>query len=156
MKNPLMTVCLCLCMMAVYGQHSTNAAGGDASGGGGTVAYSIGQLFYTTASGNSGTAEQGVQHAFDVYAVSIEETIYSFSLKAYPNPTTDQLNLSVENFQAEQLKYRLTDLRGKLLLRKSIRTSQTLIPFKEQPAGAYFLHISLDNQPVQTFNIIKN
>lgn len=38
-------------------QESTNASGGDATGSGGTVAYSVGEIVYTT---NAGSLE--VQH----------------------------------------------------------------------------------------------
>ena len=44
-----------LFLSKVTAQTSTNAAGGDASGAGGSVAYSVGQPFYITYSGANGS-----------------------------------------------------------------------------------------------------
>ncbi len=55
-------------------QESANASGGDATGSGGTVAYSVGQVVYTSNTSSSGTVDQGVQHAFEIYTVGIKET----------------------------------------------------------------------------------
>ena len=72
-------------------QESANASGGDATGSGGTIAYSIGQVVYTTYTGSSGSVAQGVQHAYEIFTVDIEETTLSISLIAFPNPTADNL-----------------------------------------------------------------
>jgi Secretion system C-terminal sorting domain len=45
----------------VHAQQSTVAAGGEASGSGGTMSYSAGQVLYTTNFGSNGSAIQGVQ-----------------------------------------------------------------------------------------------
>jgi len=47
----------------VCAQDSTNSSGGNATGSGGTVAYSVGQVVYTTNTGTNGSLAQGVQHA---------------------------------------------------------------------------------------------
>ena len=54
-------------------QQNTVASGGMATGSGGSVSYSIGQIDYITATGTGGTASQGVQQ---VYRLTI-------NLKAY-------------------------------------------------------------------------
>lgn len=51
----------------LYAQTSILASGGDNSGSGGSVSYSVGQVFYTTNTGTSGSVEQGVQHPFEFY-----------------------------------------------------------------------------------------
>jgi len=45
-------------------QQNTIAAGGLATGSGGTASYSIGQIDYITATGSGGTASQGVQQPY--------------------------------------------------------------------------------------------
>jgi hypothetical protein len=55
-------------------QESANVSGGDATGSGGTVAYSVGQVVYTTNTGSTGSVAQGVQHAFEIFTVGIKET----------------------------------------------------------------------------------
>jgi gliding motility-associated-like protein len=53
-----------------FGQESANTAGGDIAGAGGSVAFSIGQVVYTTHSEVSGIKAQGVQHRYEIAKVS--------------------------------------------------------------------------------------
>ena len=48
-------------------QESANSSGGDATGSGGTIAYSIGQVVYTTNTGSNGSVAKGVQHAYEIF-----------------------------------------------------------------------------------------
>lgn len=50
-------------------QESANTAGGDISGSGGSVAYSIGQVVYTTHSGSLGIVAKGVQQSYEIAEV---------------------------------------------------------------------------------------
>ena len=45
-------------------QESVNAGGGDATGSGGSVAYSIGQVFFASNTSSSGSQYQGIQYAY--------------------------------------------------------------------------------------------
>ena len=54
------TVLLLLSIGALQAQEAVLSAGGNATGNGGSVSYSIGQVAYT-ASGTNGTVTQGVQ-----------------------------------------------------------------------------------------------
>ncbi|MBW7953117.1 MAG: T9SS type A sorting domain-containing protein, partial [Chitinophagaceae bacterium] len=96
-------------------QDSANASGGDATGSGGAVAYSIGQVVYTSITGSSGSVDQGVQHAYEIFTVEIKETVLNISLTAFPNPTTDNLTLQISNYNNEKLSFQLYDMQGKLL-----------------------------------------
>jgi hypothetical protein len=75
----------------LHAQESVNTAGGNASGSGGSVSYSVGQIVYTTNTGDNGTVAQGVQQAYEISAVTGIEEANNISLivSAYPNPTTD-------------------------------------------------------------------
>ena len=52
----LMSLAAMLVTFASYGQQSVNSSGADANGNGGTASYSIGQVVYTTHTGNGGTS----------------------------------------------------------------------------------------------------
>src|SRR5690554_6722147 len=95
-----------------YSQQSVNATGGDASGTGGTVAYSVGQVVYTTHSGTTGSVSQGVQHACEIYTLDIKEIELNISLAVFPNPSTDNLTLQVKDGKQEKLSYQLYDMQG--------------------------------------------
>jgi spore coat protein U-like protein len=110
-----------------HSQESTNTSGGEATGGGGSVSYSVGQVVYTTNSGSSGTVAQGVQHAYEISVVGVNNTQSNISLNAYPNPATDVLTLQISNYNNEKLMYQLYDLNGKLISSEQIIASQTQI-----------------------------
>jgi hypothetical protein len=52
---------------SIYGQESSNTAGWNAAGSGGTVAYSIGQVAYTYESGANGNSNHGVQQPYEIW-----------------------------------------------------------------------------------------
>jgi hypothetical protein len=138
-------------------QESVNASGGDATGSGGTVAYSIGQVVYTTNNGISGSAAQGVQHVYEIFTVGIEGTTLDISLTAFPNPTTDNLTLQISDFNNEKLAYQLFDIQGKLLSNGQVKAEQTQINTSRLPPAAYFINVvNQENKKVQSFKIIKN
>jgi hypothetical protein len=138
-------------------QESANSSGGNASGSGGTVAYSIGQVFYTSNAGSSGTVDPGVQHAYEIYSVGINETNLNISLTAFPNPTTEYLTLQISDFINEKLFYQLYDLQGKLLTSGQVTAKQTQINTSSLPSATYFINVvNQENIKVQSFKIIKN
>ena len=55
--------------LTAQAQQATTATGGNASGSGGTVAYSVGQIFYTTNTGTTGSEAQGVQQPYEISIV---------------------------------------------------------------------------------------
>lgn len=138
-------------------QESANSSGGDATGSGGTVAYSIGQVVYTTNTGNNGSVAQGVQHAYEIFTVGINETELNISLIVFPNPTTDNLTLQIQDYNNEKLSYQLFDMQGKWLSNGHIVAQQTQINMNNLPAATYFIHVvNQENKKVKSFKIIKN
>ena len=138
-------------------QESANASGGDATGSGGTIAYSIGQVVYTTYTGSSGSVAQGVQNAYEIFTVDIEETTLSISLIAFPNPTADNLTLQISDFNKEKLTYQFFDIGGKLLSHGQVTGQQTEINTSSLPPATYFINVlNQEDKKVQSFKIIKN
>ena len=133
-----------------------SATGGDASGSGGTVAYSVGQIAYTTSTGTTGSVAQGVEQAYEISSVGIKETALNISLSVFPNPTSDFLTLKVEDYNNEALSYNLLDEQGKLVLNEQIITQDTQVAMSTLARGAYFINIVQANKKIQTFKIIKN
>lgn len=137
-------------------QQSTNAGGGDATGSGGTIAFSIGQVVFTSNTSGAGSVAQGVQHAFEIYTVGIKNTALNISLIAYPNPVTINLTLQISDYSDEKLTYQLHDMHGKLLSEGQIISQQTQINMYSLAAASYFLTVLSDGQKVKTFQVIKN
>lgn len=145
-------------LTTLQAQESVNAAGGDASAGGGSVSYSVGQVIYTYSSGSNGTAAQGVQQAFEIMEVTGLEEARGITLwvSAYPNPTNDYLTLEVKEYELSNLNFQLYDMQGKLLQFEKISDFQTRIVMSKLVSTSYFLKVSQGNKEVKTFKIIKN
>jgi hypothetical protein len=152
--------------LTVQAQQASVAAGATAFGNGGTVSYSIGQVVYTTATGTTGSVEQGVQQTYEVTAVTgIEEAKeISLEVSAYPNPTTDYLILNVGAFTLlndQPMSYKLYDMNGKVIETQKIINDQTIIVMSNLLPANYFLTVvkTMDGkspQDVKTFKITKN
>ena len=133
-----------------------SATGGDATGTGGSVAYSVGQIVYTTNTGATGSVAQGVEQAYEIYSVGIKETTLNISLSVFPNPTSDFLTLKVEDYNNEALNYTLLDEQGRLVFNEQITTQDTQVAMSTLARGAYFINVLQANKKIQTFKIIKN
>jgi hypothetical protein len=138
-------------------QQSSNSAGGDATGNGGSVAYSVGQIVYTTHTGSTGSVAQGVQQAYVISSVGINETELNSSLSLFPNPIVDNLTLQISDFNKEKLSYILFDTEGKLLTNGQVIAEQTQINTASLPPATYFIKVlNQENKQVESFKIIKN
>ena len=156
MKNKLLTTSCLFLGAFVFGQTSMNASGGGASNPSGSISYSIGQVTYQSTSNTSGSVNQGVQHAFEISTLSLEENSLHLSLMAYPNPTQELLNLSVGNYSQEKLAYKLVDLEGKVISEASMHSEETTIDMKQLPVATYFVEVHNEGKKVHVFKIIKN
>lgn len=156
LRHPLMLVLGLLWVSMAYTQESTTASGGDATGNGGSVAYSIGKIVYTTHTGSGGSMTQGSQYAYEIFTLGIKETVLDISLIAFPNPTTDKLTLKINDYNNEKLMYQLYDIQGKLINTGQIDRQQTQINMSQMPSAMYFLNVvTPQHQKVQSFKILK-
>ena len=155
----IMAFLFSLGLTELYAQEAITTSGGEATGSGGTLSYTVGQVTYTTFTGSTGTLEQGVQHTYlitdgDDNGTNLEQTI-TLKHMVYPNPARDHLTLQVETSQTRQLSFGLYDLKGKLVMFNRIITTNTNINMIKLQPAIYFLKIYQENQEIQTFKIIK-
>jgi len=156
-KLKISAVFLLLGFGALHAQEAVLATSGEASGSGGTVSYSVGQVVYTTNTGANGSVASGVQQPYEITIITgIELPEINLELSAFPNPTTDFLNLKIGNYEHEKLSYQLYDMQGKLLEDKDIVESGTTIKMQSLPTSTYFLQVTDMQKLVKTFKIIKN
>ncbi len=118
--------------ICVQAQEAIPTTGGNASGSGGSLSYTIGQIVYTTNTGTNGSVAEGVQQPYEISVVVGIEQAKDINLicTAYPNPTTDLLILEVEGAANEKFIFQLYDIMGKLLVSNKIIDNKTTIsPF---------------------------
>ena len=140
----------------ISAQEIVPATGGDASGTGGSSSYTVGQVGYTTNTGSNGSVAQGVQHPYEIFtSIGIEQTEINLELMAYPNPISNNLTLSVGNYNKEKLTYQFYDMQGKLLESRKVENIITIINMQKLPVSTYHLNILDNNSLIKTFDIIK-
>ncbi|MBI9069627.1 MAG: T9SS type A sorting domain-containing protein [Salinivirgaceae bacterium] len=140
----------------ILAQEVVPVSGGDGSGNRGSVSYSVGQVAYNFNTGNNGTVTQGVQQAYEIYVTTgINETDISLSVSAYPNPTSNYLNLKIENFELSTFNFQLFDMQGKLIQTQKIMGNETQIDMSNYVSSTYFVRIINQNQSIKEFKIIK-
>ena len=146
-----------LSLTGVQAQQSINSSGGNGSGTGGSFSYTVGQIDYVAATGTNGSISQGVQQPYEFFTLGTNDypTILLQAV-AYPNPTTENVNLVVSNYSLENLEFELYDISGKIILNQKITTSETLISMGNLSTGNYFIAVNENNKKLKTFKIIKN
>lgn len=136
-------------------QESINSAGAEATGSGGTVNFSIGQVMYAAQTSSSGSVTVGAQQPFVISVVSgFDNANIQVSAIAYPNPTSNELKLKVNNL--ENFVYQLLDVRGNIVYAQSVSQNSITIEMKELPPAIYILKVISLSSVVKTFKIIKN
>ena len=141
-----------------YAQESVITSGSNVTGSGGSVSFTIGQLFFNTIGSTNGSLSEGVQQPYEITIVtSIEETFgINLNVFAYPNPTTDFLVLIVEDYDKEKLLYQLFDINGRLLKVEKLIGNETKIEMQRFVPAVYLLKVLDDKKEIKTFRIIKN
>lgn len=147
-------------LIGLQAQEAVLASGGKAEGIGGSATYSVGQVVYTTNYGGvNGSVAQGVQQPYEISEVTgIEEAKgINIILSAYPNPSTDFLNLKVDASTTQQsMSYQLFDISGKLLETKKIIGNETSIVMSNFVPATYFLKVVQNKNELKIFKIVKN
>lgn len=135
-------------------------SGSNATGSSGTVAYSIGQVFYTyNGVGSVYNVAQGVQQfgkdeVLDVPDIDKPTTQIFVS----PNPTIDFVTISMSGLELEsaQRSYKLYDIQGRLLRQNKIDQIETQVSLNNLSSSIYILVVYVDNKIFKTFKIVKN
>jgi hypothetical protein len=138
-------------------QETIPASGGNATGGEGTVSYSVGQVIYEIHSGTSGSITPGVQQPYEISMVTgIEEALaLDLSVSAYPNPAMDHLTLKVDEAELSNLSFQLYDMNGNLLQQQIITGNETRISMLHLVPATYFVKIIQNEKELITLKVIK-
>lgn len=153
----LLKLTLILSTCTIFGQQQPVSSGGEATGAGGKVSYSVSQIAYTYVHGTTSSVSQGVQQAFEISTLGGDEyPLISLEMSLYPNPTTSTVTLKTADFSTEIYRYQLFDIAGKQIFNKQILISETAINMSDLPNAIYFLKVINQNKTIKTFKIIKN
>jgi len=139
----------------VFAQDDVPTAGGDATGAGGSSAYSVGQVVYTSVSG-TGSVNQGVQQPYVIIATGINQPDINLTMSVYPNPSITSITLNVGKQDLQNLSFELFDVQGKLVAAAKIASIETTLEMENYNSGNYFLKVIEETKELKSFKIIKN
>jgi hypothetical protein len=138
-------------------QESFVTTGGEATGSGGAVSYSAGQIAYQTCMGSNGSVEEGVQQPYEIAVLTGIEDAKGINLKvvAYPNPTADNLILEIKDSEFSTFSVQLFDMNGNFIQNIKHTGKQTRIVMNHLAPSSYFLKVFQEEHELKTFKIIK-
>ena len=144
-------------VLTMNAQSGNVSAGNDATGIGGTVNSSIGQIDYTTKNSSAGSIAEGIQQPYEIFIITgIEEKGITLSISVYPNPTNEIISLDIGAMDFEKMSYALFNLEGSLISQNTLFKKQTDIPLSGKAAGTYFMKVFNNKKEIKVFKIIKN
>lgn len=94
-------------------------------------------------------------HQTLLFVTAIEDFGFDMSISAYPNPTSDFLNLVIKNDEVQDLYYVIYSMQGKKLSKNQVESEMSEISMGSYSPGTYLLVISNGEQKLKTFKIIK-
>ena len=154
----LLSMVTCLSLVKAHGQTSILSSGGNATGSGGSISYSVGQIINNTIAGPDGSISNSVQQPYEISVITAIENIGRINsvIKLYPNPTGGLIALTIDPFDNDMnIRFLLYNLEGILLTEKMVEDEITDIRLDNYSYMIYFLVVIKDNMEVQTFKIIK-
>lgn len=155
--NQLITFSFLLLTSVFTSQETFSSSGFNSNGSSGIITYTVGQVAIDFNTGNNGSLIQGVQQPYEIFSTLGNDIFYiNLNLIAYPNPTTDQLVLSIENFNGKKFYYQLFNLEGKSLLYDKCVDNKTYINFNRFPSNTYLLSIVENKTVIKTFRIFTH
>ncbi|MDC8003371.1 T9SS type A sorting domain-containing protein [Aureisphaera galaxeae] len=137
-------------------QRNTVATGGEATGSGGTVGYSVGQIDYTEATGSGGSANLGLQQPFEIFVLGVDDQPnITIEMAVFPNPTQANLTLRLDQAPTPGMRIALYDILGRSLYENEVHFNETIIPMEALASATYILRVSDNYSLLKTFKIIK-
>lgn len=154
----LLTTSILLIALNLKGQTSMNTSGGDGTGNGGSVAFSIGQVFFQVVEDPQISFSEGVQQAFEISIIDgvEEEKPFSFAISAFPNPIMDVLHIELKDEFSGTVMFQVHDAIGNLIQEGEASSSKFTIQTTNWSGGAYYLHVYItDSLQSSTLKIVK-
>ncbi|MCF8224116.1 MAG: T9SS type A sorting domain-containing protein [Bacteroidales bacterium] len=161
MRNKKLKLCaailLSLGVFGLHAQEAMNSTGGNITGSGGSVSYSLGQLFYHVNEGTNASLTEGIQQPYEISVITGVKDIpgVTIGFKAYPNPVTNHIILETGEPELRGVSFQLFDMQGQMLQKEKITGHKTTIETASLLPATYFIKVLLNNNEVQVFKIIK-
>jgi len=156
-KLKSIVVALLLGISSLNAQEAIITSGGNADGNGGSSSYTVGNFAYRIYSSTNGSITEGVQQPYEISTIlGGDVTKIALSVKAFPNPTINNLTLSITGKSKQKLSYRLFNVQAQLLQTNQLVGENAIINMQYLASGVYMLNVYAENRLLKIFKIIKN
>ena len=148
------------CLGTAVAQNAVVPVGGTASGNGGTVTYTVGQIAVQTNSDGTASISEGVQQPYEISVVGVDE-YPGITLNAvlYPNPTQGNLQLVMSHEQLQmvsgQWEVKAFDTNGKFLFTKQIDSETTQLDLSRYAPATYYVNVYSGKKMLKSFKVVK-
>lgn len=133
-----------------------DASGGDGTGQGGSIAFSIGQVFSNLNVNSNFSIQEGVQHPLPEAKIKpLPQPETEIHIAAYPNPVDDYFIIETTGLENKNISYKLFNLQGKLLAHNKLDRAGTKIRAHGLQASIYLINIIVEGRHIKTLKIIK-
>lgn len=154
-------VVLLLKCAVLFAQEKVLTSGNEISGQGGTLSYSVGQIFYLTSESSGYSISESIHQPYEISVLNsyVIPEIINLTCNVFPNPAEHYLKLNFNDPYPEQfsaLSYLLYNSSGRLLIRKDGLAPDNYIDLTEYEQGAYLLSVTFNNHKLKIFKIIKH
>jgi len=75
-------------------------------------------------------------------------------ISVYPNPVTEVLNLRIDGLEGKEGYFVVTEINGREIIKRKIRSSESIIDFSQTPIGTYLLIIHVGDKK-EEFKIVR-
>ena len=156
MKQIIATFILSFAFSAMLSAQSTLVGtGGEATGNGGSVSYSVGQIAVQGNSNGTVSISEGVQQPYEISVVGVDNyPDIKLNAVLYPNPTQGRLKLEISNLQFEG-ELKVYDVNGKYLLSKKLEGETTEFDLSSYAPGTYYINVYNGTQSLKSFKVVK-
>ena len=143
------------CLGTAVAQNAVVPVGGTASGNGGSVTYTVGQIAVQTNRDGTASISEGVQQPYEISVVGVDE-YPNITLNAvlFPNPTQGNVQLTIDNLQFEG-EVKIFDLNGKFLFSKKIEGEKTALDLSRYAPATYYVNVYSGKKMLKSFKVVK-
>jgi hypothetical protein len=151
LKYVLFIILIILNRFQSEAQISNNVSGNDIKNNYGSIAYSVGEIFYVQ-KGTQYSLTEGMQNGLTINSVKNKSTI---KVSVYPNPTSDLVYFKVQDLHFDNLYFKIYNSTGLELINGRIININTSVSLSHLPPSIYLCKIYRDQLEILTYQIIK-
>jgi hypothetical protein len=146
------------CIQNVSAQQAFVVTGDDVSTGFGSVSYTVGQLVVESDTTKRGAVISGIQLPIELFKnpVSIDESVDGIIVEPFPNPTMENVKISIPTHCMGPFVISLIDITGSIKKKMIVQDHEHTIMLSNEPAGHYSILISQQDKVIASYSIIKH